>query len=75
MVELELLADAGEDVALVLAAQWLSRTTGRELLAEVRALHPHAQRGLLIEWRSWGDGRTGEAISPGDGATGRSITT
>jgi thioredoxin reductase (NADPH) len=62
MVELELLADAGEDVALVLAAQWLSRTTGRELLANVRVLHPHAQRGLLIEWRSWGDGRTGEAI-------------
>jgi thioredoxin reductase (NADPH) len=62
VVELELLADAGEDVALVLAAQWLSRTTGRELLANVRVLHPHAQRGLLIEWRSWGDGRTGEAI-------------
>jgi thioredoxin reductase (NADPH) len=62
MVELEALAAAGEDVALVLAAQWLSQTTGSELLSKVRALHPHAQRGLLIEWGSWGDGRTGEAI-------------
>jgi thioredoxin reductase (NADPH) len=62
MVELEALADAGEDVALVLAAQWLSKTTGSELLSKVRARHAHAQRGLLIEWGSWGDGRTGEAI-------------
>ena len=62
MVELEALAAAGEDVALVLAAQWLSPTTGTGLLSKVRALHPHAQRGLLIEWGSWGDGRTGEAI-------------
>ncbi|HET8862728.1 MAG TPA: FAD-dependent oxidoreductase [Solirubrobacterales bacterium] len=62
MAEFEALAAAGEDVALVLAAQWLSQTTGSELLGEVRGLHPHAQRGLLIEWGSWGDGRTGEAI-------------
>jgi thioredoxin reductase (NADPH) len=62
MVELEALAAAGEDVALVLAAQWLGNTTGSELLSKVRALHAHAQRGLLIEWGSWGDGRTGEAI-------------
>ncbi|HEY8083680.1 MAG TPA: FAD-dependent oxidoreductase [Solirubrobacterales bacterium] len=62
MAELETLLAAGEDVALVLAAQWLDQTTGSELLSKVRALHPHAQRGLLIEWGSWGDGRTGEAI-------------
>jgi len=62
MAELEAMAAAGEDVALVLSAQWLSQTTGSELLSKVRALHPHAQRGLLIEWGSWGDGRTGEAI-------------
>jgi thioredoxin reductase (NADPH) len=60
--ELEGLAAAGEDVALVLSAQWLRETTGSELLSKVRTLHPHAQRGLLIEWGSWGDGRTGEAI-------------
>jgi thioredoxin reductase (NADPH) len=62
MAELEALADAGEEVALVLAAQWLSKTTGSELLGKVRNVHPHAQRGLLIDWGSWGDGRTGEAI-------------
>jgi thioredoxin reductase (NADPH) len=60
--ELEALAAAGEEVALVLSAQWLERTTGNELLGKVRALHPHAQRGLLIDWGSWGDGRTGDAI-------------
>ncbi len=62
MAELEALAAAGEDVALVLAAQWLTETTGSELLGKVRALHGQAQRGLLIDWGSWGDGRTGEAI-------------
>ncbi len=60
--ELEALAAAGEDVALVLSAQALGETTGSELLSTVRAIHPHAQRGLLIEWGSWGDGQTGEAI-------------
>jgi hypothetical protein len=37
-------------VALVLAAQWLSATTGGELLERVRQLHPHAKRGLLVPW-------------------------
>jgi len=59
---LERLADAGEDVALVLAGQWLSETTGGELLGQVRRLHPHAKRGLLIAWGGWGDPATGEAI-------------
>ena len=62
MVELEALSDAGEDVALVLAAQWLDQRAGSELLGKVRDLHAHAQRGLLIEWGSWGDGRTAEEI-------------
>jgi thioredoxin reductase (NADPH) len=62
LAQLEALSAAGEDVALVLAAQWLSGTTGSELLGKVRPLHAHAQRGLLIDWGSWGDGRTGEAI-------------
>lgn len=60
--ELEALAAAGEDVALVLSGQRLGETTGGELLGEVRTLHPHAQRGLLIEWGSWGDGQTAEEI-------------
>ncbi len=59
---LEDLASAGEEVALVLAGQWLSGMTGSELLDEVRHLHPHAKRGLLIAWGGWGDRATGEAI-------------
>ena len=33
-------------------------TTGSELLARARQLHPHAKRGLLIEWGAWGDRAT-----------------
>jgi thioredoxin reductase (NADPH) len=56
------LAFAGDDVALVLAAQWLAGTTGSELLGHVRQLHPQAKRGLLVPWRGWGDRPTAEAI-------------
>jgi thioredoxin reductase (NADPH) len=62
MAELEALADADEDVALVLAAHRLGEMPGSELLGKARDLHPHAQRGLLIEWGSWGDGKTAEEI-------------
>jgi thioredoxin reductase (NADPH) len=62
MVELRALANAGEDVALVLAAHQLGQGLGGELLGKVRDLHAHAQRGLLIEWGSWGDGQTAGEI-------------
>ena len=62
LTELEALAAAGEDVALVLAAHRLVKALGGELLAKVRDLHAHAQRGLLIEWGSWGDGQTAGEI-------------
>jgi thioredoxin reductase (NADPH) len=62
LAKLEELSATGDEVALVLAAQWLAGTTGSELLGKVRTFHAHAQRGLLIDWGSWGDGRTGEAI-------------
>jgi thioredoxin reductase (NADPH) len=39
-------------VPLILADQWMPETTGIELLARSRQLHPTARRGLLI---SWGD--------------------
>jgi thioredoxin reductase (NADPH) len=55
-------SDDGEEVALVLAAQWLSETTGGELLERVRALHPHAKRALLVPWLAWGDRPTAQAI-------------
>ncbi|HEY5942453.1 MAG TPA: FAD-dependent oxidoreductase [Solirubrobacterales bacterium] len=62
MAELRALKETGEDVALVLAADSFEGMTGPELLGRARELHAHAQRGLLIEWGSWGDGQTAEAI-------------
>jgi thioredoxin reductase (NADPH) len=62
LAALEQLREAGDPVALVLADQWLSGTTGAELLARAKALHPSAKRGLLIEWGGWGDRETAEAI-------------
>jgi thioredoxin reductase (NADPH) len=62
LAALEDLAAKGEQVALVLAAQWLSGMTGSELLDRARHLHPHAKRGMLIAWGGWGDSATGEAI-------------
>ncbi len=59
---LEDLAAAGEQVALVLAGQSLSGITGSELLEQAGRLHPHAKRGLLIAWGTWGERATGEAI-------------
>jgi thioredoxin reductase (NADPH) len=55
-------ANDGEDVALVLAAQGLSETSGSELFERVRWLHPHARRGLLVSWGDWGHRETAEAI-------------
>lgn len=56
------LSDAGEEVALVLAGQWLSETTGGELLERARRLHPHAKRALLVAWGEAGQRPTAEAI-------------
>jgi thioredoxin reductase (NADPH) len=60
--KLEQLAAEGSDVALVLAGHRLAGTTGGELLGRVHQIHPHAKRGLLIDWGGWGDRATGEAI-------------
>jgi thioredoxin reductase (NADPH) len=62
LAALEALREGGVPVALVLADQWLEEMTGAELLTRVRALHPSAKRGLLIEWGGWGDADTAEAI-------------
>jgi thioredoxin reductase (NADPH) len=62
LTQLTRLSDAREQVALVLAAQWLSGMNGSELLDRVRYLHPHAKRALLVPWRAWGDRPTAEAI-------------
>jgi thioredoxin reductase (NADPH) len=62
LTTLEKLRDDDVPVALVLAGQWLSGMTGGDLLGRVHQMHPHAKRGLLIEWGGWGDRPTGEAI-------------
>lgn len=54
--------DAGEDVALVIADQWMPEMTGSELLLHAHELHPEAQRALLV---GWGDKRASEAILQG----------
>jgi thioredoxin reductase (NADPH) len=60
--ELARLAQAGEDVALVLAGEHVGGTPGSELLGGVRTHYPHAQRGLLIDYANWGHNPTGEEI-------------
>jgi thioredoxin reductase (NADPH) len=62
LAALERMAEEGEEVALVLAGQWLEGTTGADLLGRVHQLHPHAKRGLLIGWGDWGIPETGQAI-------------
>ncbi len=52
----------GEAVAVVLAGQEIGETTDGELLGEVRQLHPHAKRALLVGWGEWGFRATGDAI-------------
>jgi thioredoxin reductase (NADPH) len=56
------LAEAGADVALVMAAQGMPGTTGAELLAEAHRIHPTARRVLLIAWEQWTDRATTRAI-------------
>ncbi len=59
------LHDAGDDVALVLADQWMPGLEGTALLARARELHPLARRGLLIDWGAWADPDTADAIFGG----------
>ena len=52
---LEVLADQGRDIAVVMAATELPNVgmTGVELLTSVRARHPQARRLLLVERGQW----------------------
>jgi thioredoxin reductase (NADPH) len=62
---LENLAAAGEQVALMLAGSRLAGRSGAELLGEVRRIHPHAKRVLLVAWGEQGSPVTSEAIAHG----------
>jgi thioredoxin reductase (NADPH) len=59
---LEEMRAAGDKVALVLAAQWMTEMQGSDVLARVRELHPLARRALLIPWGGWGDRPTADAV-------------
>ena len=63
--QLELAAERGDPVALVLADPWMAGPTGAELLRSVRTLHPDAARAFLVPWGAWADGRTADAILRG----------
>ena len=62
LVLLRELREAGDEVALVLADQWMPGRTGTEVLGEVPAIFPRARRGLLVDFGAWGDPATSEAI-------------
>jgi thioredoxin reductase (NADPH) len=49
----------GEEVALILADQWMPDIAGTEFLAQARQLFPAARRALLVEW---GDRTTQEPV-------------
>ena len=62
LARLERAREDGEHVAIVLAARGSGPLRGEELLARVHELHPHAKRGLLIEWGGWTDPETAQCI-------------
>jgi thioredoxin reductase (NADPH) len=62
LAKLERLREAGERVAVVLAGRGHEGLRGEELLERVNDLHPHAKRGLMIEFGAWGDEDTADAI-------------
>lgn len=43
----------GEELALVVADQWMPEMTGTELLSRVRDLEHAAKRALLVGWGDW----------------------
>ena len=52
--------EAGEEVALVLADQWMRRMSGTELLTRAKEISPTAKRVLLVDW---GDQEVWSSIS------------
>lgn len=42
--------DANEDVALIIADQWMPEMTGRDFLGRARTIVPTAKRALMVGW-------------------------
>ena len=55
------LADAGAEVALALIGESIAGAEGR-LFDQVRHLHPHAKRALLVPFTAWTDPATAETF-------------
>jgi thioredoxin reductase (NADPH) len=62
LAKLDELKKAGEELALLLADQWMPDLTGGELLARSCKVYPHAKRALLIEWAAWAHEPTADAM-------------
>jgi thioredoxin reductase (NADPH) len=60
--DLEHLRAEGEELALVIADQWMPEMTGLSFLGHVRALEPSAKRALLV---AWGDREAAPTILAG----------
>ncbi|HEX7290044.1 MAG TPA: FAD-dependent oxidoreductase [Conexibacter sp.] len=60
--ELEQLAGAGAEVALVLASERPEEAAVAELLERARQLHPHAKRGLMVSGGALADPPRAQAI-------------
>jgi len=60
--DLEAIKQAGEQVALVIADQWMPTMKGVEVLMRAHAIHPTSQRALLV---GWGDRSGSEQILEG----------
>jgi thioredoxin reductase (NADPH) len=60
--QLERIRGEGGHVAMVLVSRGSGPLKGEDLLARVHELHPHAKRGLLIEWGGWNDPDTASCI-------------
>ncbi len=60
--DLERRRDAGEELALLIADQWMPEIAGLDVLVRARPLFPDAQRALFVEW---GDAESAPAILQG----------
>ena len=59
---LERMRSRAEQVALVLADQWMPELTGEDLLTRAKVLYPEAKRALLVDFGAWGERETAEAM-------------
>lgn len=50
LAELEKIKQDGDQVALIIADQWMPDMTGVEFLQDAHIVHPSAQRALLVAW-------------------------